>query len=589
MRRGELISAWVPGAFLVGLLPVCAGAQLSPGELSKPHAALDGSAGCLECHSSGKGVDAARCLSCHLPLSQRIAAGKGLHAQADYGACETCHIEHHGREFEIVWWGEEGEAAFDHQRTGFELAGAHRELGCRDCHRAERIASAARLRAADKDLDRTFLGLATACLACHVDEHRGQFERSGCLACHQQDTWRPARLFEHDRSAFPLTGGHREVGCERCHRAVESAAGGAWTQYHGVARASCGDCHRDPHRRRLGDDCGSCHVTGGWRRVEIRSFDHDRTRYPLRGRHRELACESCHGAWTASPPSADPGSTMRIAGFELCASCHVDPHLGQFRGRAAAGGDDCGACHDLEGFLPPLYTLEDHQRGPFPLVGAHQAVPCRDCHEMVPTTDLSAAAADLWGEPAPASARRFRFTSTACVDCHRDPHLGDADPYLGSAGCLSCHRMSGWREIVFDHRPTGYELAGRHRELACAACHRPAPRDAGEAEIRLANLKPAGQPAGGFTCRSCHRDRHFGQFDRAFEPAACERCHGVESWRAVGFDHDRDAAFVLQGAHVRVACDGCHPVEALAGESFVRYRPLPGACSDCHRAEVQAP
>ncbi len=587
MKRRQLILVWALGSLLAGFLPHGVAAQLSPGKLSQPHAKLDGSGACLECHSSGKGVDAEHCLSCHLPLRRQIEAGRGLHTRADYQVCESCHIEHHGREFEIVWWGPEGSEAFDHQLTGFDLEGAHSELLCRDCHRTENIASAARLRAAGKDLDRTFLGLAADCLACHGDQHRGQFARSSCLSCHGQEAWRPASLFEHDRSAFPLTGQHREVSCEQCHRAIGSTDGDGWTQYRGVASASCADCHQDPHRQRLGDGCASCHVTDGWGQVEIRSFDHDRTRYPLRGRHRDLACESCHGAWSTDPGSNEPGPTMRIVGFELCATCHSDPHLGQFRGRA--DGDDCGSCHGFEGFMPPRFTPEDHRRGHFPLLGAHQAVPCAECHREVPVAELAAATTVFSGDPQPATVRQFRFASTTCVDCHRDPHLGDADPYLASDGCLSCHRMSGWREIDFDHQQTGYELAGRHREIACRECHLPVASGTDQAEVRLAGLRPANPSITEISCRTCHEDAHFGQFDSALGLASCEDCHGVESWRAVGFDHDRDAAFSLQGAHARVACDGCHPVESMAGQSFVRFRPLGQACSDCHLSEVVMP
>ncbi len=83
-----------------------AAGQLSPGKLSQAHAALDSSGGCLECHRTGRGVDPGRCLSCHDLLSERIVAGAGLHARVDRERCESCHIEHHGRDFDLVWWGE---------------------------------------------------------------------------------------------------------------------------------------------------------------------------------------------------------------------------------------------------------------------------------------------------------------------------------------------------------------------------------------------------------------------------------------------------------------------------------------------------
>ena len=73
-------------------------AQISPGPLSRAHAKLEGSARCLDCHDRGKGPSSDRCLACHKALQQRVAAGKGLHARAEYRDCKTCHVEHQGVE-----------------------------------------------------------------------------------------------------------------------------------------------------------------------------------------------------------------------------------------------------------------------------------------------------------------------------------------------------------------------------------------------------------------------------------------------------------------------------------------------------------
>lgn len=120
-----------------------------------------------------------------------------------YQRCETCHIEHHGREFEIVWWGEGGESAFDHSETGHRLAGAHRDLACRDCHRSSKIAEPERLSAAGEDLDVTFLGLTASCAACHDDPHRGQFGERGCADCHGRGYGVPRRVSIMAAPALP--------------------------------------------------------------------------------------------------------------------------------------------------------------------------------------------------------------------------------------------------------------------------------------------------------------------------------------------------------------------------------------------------
>ena len=171
------------------LLPAMVRAQISPGPLSRAHATLEGSTRCLECHDPDKGVSASKCLACHKPLQARVAAGKGLHARADYRNCKTCHIEHQGLDYELVWWGKAGRATFDHGQTGQLLAGKHAQLSCEQCHKT-----------------RSFIGLATDCASCHRDEHRGQFAGRACTECHTQVAWKPAPGFDHAKTSWPLTG-----------------------------------------------------------------------------------------------------------------------------------------------------------------------------------------------------------------------------------------------------------------------------------------------------------------------------------------------------------------------------------------------
>lgn len=583
-RRGLALGGSM--VLLLWLVAPEARGQISPGELSRAHAALEGSARCLDCHRSGRGVDPDLCLSCHAVLGERIAAGEGLHVRSDYGACERCHIEHHGREFELVWWGDDGRDTFDHRLTGHRLAGAHRDLGCRSCHRADRVADAARLRRAGKDLDRTFLGLPTSCAGCHADPHRDQFDPAGCTSCHVEVSWSPAVRFDHAATGFRLTGGHEAVPCTRCHRAVEEA-GATVVRWAGTATA-CAACHRDPHAGRFGGDCAACHSLAGWGRVDPSSFDHDRTRYPLRGRHRAVACTSCHREGGGGP--------RRIAGFERCETCHSDPHAGQVTGQVT-GARACADCHGVGGWSPSTFSLADHQRTGYPLAGAHLAVPCVSCHAQVAVEALPEPARQRAMEVAAPGARVLRFAfeapqSLACTDCHRDPHDGPYDgasaPIPDASGegdpCLGCHSIESWRAVAFDHGRTGFVLAGGHARAACTACH--AADGAGTESVRIAFSGRTPE------CAACHADPHAGQFDRGGQPADCARCHGAESWEPVGFDHDRDTRYPLVGAHRAVACAGCHPTELRAGidagiegeVAVVRFRPLGMACSDCHAA-----
>ena len=170
---------------------------------------------------------------------------------------------------------------------------------------------------------------------------------------------------------------------------------------------------------------------------------------------------------------------------------------------------------------------------------------------------------------------RLRFEKTRCVDCHQDPHRGELARLVAAGGCESCHTVDSWRTVSFDHARTRYPLSGRHASVACLPCHRrpDAGTAAGAAAMRFTALPQA--------CDGCHRDPHAGQFARA-GVTACDRCHTTTDLKASRFDHSRDAAYHLDGAHARIACAACHRAETRAGARFVRYKPLPTTCRGCH-------
>ncbi|MCH9650197.1 MAG: hypothetical protein K0U98_18310 [Deltaproteobacteria bacterium] len=574
MRR---VSGWLLTASLLSWTAPASLAQLSPGPLSAPHESLEGSRQCLQCHESGQGVAASLCLDCHQLLGQRIATGQGLHARPDYQECQTCHIDHHGRNFELIYWGEKGRAAFDHQLTGYSLEGAHGQASCADCHRPENIPQPIPLKKAGKSLSRTYLGLDTSCASCHDDQHQGQFASTSCADCHDSSLWKPASLFDHQTAAFPLTGRHESVACDECHASEEGEEGVPFVRYTEIPFQSCTDCHQDPHRGRLGNSCESCHDTSSWEQVNLAGFDHRRTRFPLLGQHRQASCESCHG----------DDRSMRLTGFERCDSCHGDVHLGQFQDRPL--GSDCASCHDSSGFVPALFGLEEHRLTDYPLTGAHRAVPCGSCHVELPAENFAS-----FSQPPPTlstrsftlptKTRSYRFSATACTDCHEDPHLGDTDSLGLGEACVSCHGIDSWREISFDHDSTQFPLLGAHGAQTCTACHLSEPQkasaeDKGPFVTTGLEIRFAGAPT---ACRQCHEDPHGGQFDQPRNPASCDSCHGQEGWQATLFDHDRDSSFPLDGAHGDLSCDSCHPSESQGEATLVRFRPLPHACSDCH-------
>ena len=566
--------------------PARAADVFSPGELSRPHAALDqGIASCTRCHVAGAQLSPDRCLACHAEMRERLQAGRGFHAgiPATERACERCHHEHQGRDFPLVDWGPGGPKALDHARTGFALAGKHRRVECARCHDPRLVQDPAVTAVVAKGRH-TYLGAPTACAGCHFDEHRRQLG-ADCARCHGEDAWKPARGFDHARSAYPLVGKHARVACEKCHRSEPDGApaaasalspplrADAFVRFKGLPFQACTDCHRDPHQGRFGPACQGCHSLEEWRRLSApeasRAF-HDRTRYPLRGAHATVACGACHGS--------GPGARFRGMAFERCTDCHADAHLGQLAAAPAAGPGrgTCDRCHGVEGWLPARFEVEDHARTAYPLVGAHRAVACALCHPKDPALEGEAAA--LRARPgaerrAPrVSLARLRIADARdCRSCHRDPHAGQFPEQMAGRGCEACHGVAGWRPARFDHARTRLPLDGKHTHAACVACHRPA----ADGVVRYAAAPVA--------CAGCHADVHAGQLARG-GTTDCARCHVTDGWRErLRFAHTRPfTSFALEGKH-RVACEKCHPAaQAAPGVTVRRYRPLPAACEGCH-------
>ncbi len=560
-RVGAALAIAVVGLLLGTGLASPALGQLSPGELATVHASLEGSGQCLECHRSGTGATAELCLECHEPLARRLGEGLGLHSQPGYENCERCHIEHHGRDFELIWWGDEGMDSFDHAVTGYRPAGKHQELECRACHRASLIAEPAALERFGKDLDRTFLGLETACESCHADPHRGEFAPRACTDCHDQHAWQPAPGFDHAGTDFALRGSHREVACDGCHKREPEAEVRDF-----ALETACSSCHADPHAGRLGKACESCHGEDSWSAVRLDHFDHATTAFPLLGLHADVTCDECHRDSRRDTQGRD---TLRIVGFDRCESCHADPHAGQLRSRDDGG--DCTSCHDVNGFSPAHFDVADHERTAYPLAGAHRAVACVECHETVaedPSRAAAGPAADL-----PVGTVRFRFADLSCSGCHEGPHDGTGESALRAwnlpdPSCTHCHGVESWSDIAFDHTLTPFALEGPHGDPSCADCH--ADEATADSLLRFDTASA--------TCASCHQDPHREQF----ADTSCGACHSGSTWEAVTFDHD-STRYPLEGAHERATCESCHRLEESADGAFVRYRPLAFAsCADCH-------
>lgn len=167
-------------------------------------------------------------------------------------------------------------------------------------------------------------------------------------------------------------------------------------------------------------------------------------------------------------------------------------------------------------------------------------------------------------------------TAERCENCHtnvagqRQSGTGLHGRLTDTGRCQTCHTDHKGRNAQttqisltgFDHdRLVGFSLA-RHQTdyngqpLACEGCHT-ANRFAAEF----------------LDCVTCHQnaDATFMQEHTTRFGRDCLACHdGVD--RLANFDHA--TVFVLEGAHVTAACEGCHANQVFQG--------TPRECANCH-------
>jgi hypothetical protein len=549
LRIALLLVAWL-------ILGGISFAQISPGPLSRPHQSLNGSTNCASCHKFG-GQAALKCLECHTEIAGRLKAHRGLHATYNIPTgssqeCARCHSEHNGEDFPLIKWDTK---TFNHNETGYVLEGKHAGLECNKCHNASRISAQERTTIKDKDLNRSFLGLSTACVPCHEDFHKGRLGPN-CQSCHNFVDWKTLNIgqFDHSKTRYPLTGLHAQVQCAKCHTNGPDGK----PQYAGIPFSLCSDCHKDPHHGSFPQACSSCHTTSGWKKISLQGvnekFDHSKTKYPLEGKHATVECGKCHAN----------GDFKKPMPFEKCTDCHKDAHKGQFAKRADGG--QCSSCHNVQGWKPSLFTVKEHASTKYPLQGGHARLECAQCH--IPKGEDTL----------------YRVKFDLCTDCHKDRHSRQfaAAPYFNA--CDRCHNLEGYKPSTFTlakHKQTRFVLTGGHIAVPCADCHKES------AEFQPKDFIYHWKQ---LNCTGCHEDIHKGQFKERMAqvrsdgtPVGCEACHTTKSWKELsGFDHSK-TKFPLQGAHRATACIDCHKPPNLGTKLIdADFKAAPTVCEDCH-------
>ena len=188
-----------------------------------------------------------KCDQCHKQAPKATFASKYMIA---FDRCTNCHEDYHGGQFEKKYGNDcarcHSVQAFKpsmftiamHADARLPLTGAHVAVACAACHTP---------RNATGNPNVQYVGIFAECQACHQDIHGGQFDRDGktvCAVCHSPNGWR-SLLFNHDvQSTFQLTGAHKGVPCEKCHK-EEKIGDRTIVRYKPLA-SQCESCHRGP-------------------------------------------------------------------------------------------------------------------------------------------------------------------------------------------------------------------------------------------------------------------------------------------------------------------------------------------------------
>jgi hypothetical protein len=229
---------------------------------------------CSHCHAPVHCITDTRCQDCHIDVAKQRLDGEGLHSRLPGTArCQTCHVEHRGREMLITDF---AYSNVDHDRlTNFSLDN-HLEnfdgsqLVCDSCHQYDR-----------------FNTETLECVNCHVEaDHDGMavhLERFGsdCTSCHDgRDRYSD---FDHD-NYYLKEYAHAEAECEACH--IERV-------FVGTTR-ECSGCHEDStlHFDLFGFDCQRCHTAAGWAPALLTSHTFDLEH----GGEGQIECQVCHSS-----------------------------------------------------------------------------------------------------------------------------------------------------------------------------------------------------------------------------------------------------------------------------------------------------
>ena len=166
---------------------------------------------------------------------------------------------------------------------------------------------------------------------------------------------------------------------------------------------------------------------------------HDKTNFPLVGKHRTTSCADCHLNLVFE---GTPGE---------CESCHWERRQDdRYQLRL---GMHCGDCHTPYAWknVSPNKWTHTAATG-YPLEGLHRTLDCVECH----------------GEDG------FDSSRIACLDCHDQDYKEAQNPDHQAAGfppqCQLCHfNQNTWDGAVYSH--DRFILRGEHKLAAVSYTH----------------------------------------------------------------------------------------------------------------------
>lgn len=518
---------------------------LAPGPMTKGHSNLEGSK-CFKCHQSGKGVPNAKCLECHKEIKVFLEQKRGFHG-LNQQSCRECHTEHKGRENDTT---QVNALTFDHQKmTGYKLEGKHSELKCEKCHFEKRVNKAARPH------DPRYMGKASTCLSCHKkdDVHffKGNWVKKDCNTCHGLKSWKSDIQFNHEKDAkYKLEGKHAEAKCSACHGPSPKIKTTIY-KWPTLQQKECLSCHENVHKGHLSSHfqtgkCSTCHTQKEWK---IDSFNHEITKYRLRGKHAEIKCIDCHKQKNEIVSSSRKKDYHWLGLKTQCLSCHEDFHrFGKHTSERLGDLNSCAKCHD-ENKWKSIHDFNHNQNTRYTIDGKHLELKCNECH--VPKNKIISSSTAKSNPKTPGTYHWKFLDSKTCENCHDSPHKKVFTPELLRKKCTDCHSTQDWYAQKdgkgFDHSKTHFALTGAHMKISCAQCH-------GRKENQVFKFKSENQQF----CKDCHQNVHSDQFHPQFSEVSCAQCHTTNNFiERKDFDH-KTTRFSLQGAHEKLKCAECH-------------------------------